>query len=122
MKLDSHGQSRVSSLIFLMAAVLAVYVVIKIVPPYMHFYAMDDEVHQQLKLSKINNAMVIRDDILDKARELGLQFNPRNLELTYDAGGNLAIRVHWKEEVDFGYGFIKVFPFEIDTSRGDYEK
>ncbi len=121
MVLDSKGQTRVSALIYLLAAILVVYVAIKVVPPYMHYYAMDDEVHQQLKMSKINDADTIRGDLLEKARELGLRVDPGDLELTYDKRERLSIRLHWEEEVDFEYGIVKVFPFEIDTSAAGYQ-
>ena len=117
---DSSGQSRISTLIYILVAILVIYVVIKLVPPYMRYYAMDDEVHQQLQMSKINDVKTIRYDLIDKARELDIPLDPDYMELTTE-GGHLRIYVAWVEEVDFGYGITRDLEFAIDTAPVESE-
>jgi len=116
MGISSRGESRIGTLIYIVVAILIIYVIIKVVPPYMHYYSMDDEVAQQIKMSKIINADVIRDDLMKKADELDIYVDPEYLEITYDDKRNVTIEMAWVEEVDFGYGITRDFQFEINST------
>lgn len=119
MKLGHRGGSRISTLLYLLVAVLIIYVVVKVIPPYMQYYSMEDEILQQARMAKINPADTIRQDLLLKADELEIDLDPGNLELAYDTNGRLQVSMYWETTVDFGYGINKDFVFEIDTSSSD---
>jgi hypothetical protein len=116
MALSSRGESRIGTLIYILVAILVIYIVIKVVPPYMHYYAMDDEVEQQAKMSRINDADTIREDLMKKADELGIYIDPQFLNISYNDKHVITIDVAWAEEVDFGYGITRDFQFEIKTT------
>jgi hypothetical protein len=113
---DSRGGSRAAILLYIMAAVLVFYAVIKTVPVYMDYYAMDDEVAQQIHLSTINTDDVIMADLTHKVQELGLPVSPDDIKLEHDPDGSISIRIQWVCVVDYGYGIKREFPFDINAS------
>lgn len=115
MSMGQAGISRIAVLLYILVAAAVVYGVIKTVPPYMDFYAMDDEVAQQIHLSTINSDDVIMADLTSKVKELGLPVRPEDIILEHGPDG-LEIRMRWVTVVDYGYGFKRDFPFEIDAS------
>lgn len=119
MRLGHRGEARISTLLYLLVAVLVIYVVVKVIPPYMQYYSMEDEVLQQVRMAKINPADTIRRDLLLKADEIEIDLDPADLELAYDTNGRLQVSVYWMTNVDFGYGINKDFEFNIDTSSSD---
>jgi hypothetical protein len=115
MYLDERGGSRVATLLYLLVAILVFYVLFKVIPPYMAYYSMDDEVSQEIGMSSINPDEVIVKDLYEKAQELGLPIDQQDIKLTRDAA-SVTIDIQWVTEVDFGYGFKRDFAFEVKTS------
>jgi hypothetical protein len=122
MRLGSRGESGVSNLMYLLVAVMVIYVVVKVIPPYMDYYAMEDEVTQQVKMAKINSPDVIRNDLVQKARELEIKFEPDGFRMSYGNNDRLQVYMHWKTRVDFGYGIERYFEFEIDSAAVKSDK
>jgi hypothetical protein len=114
--MDSRGVSRIAVLMYVMAAVLVIYGLIKTVPVYMDYYAMDDEVAQQIHLSTINTDDVIMADLNRKVEELGLPVKPEDIKLEHSEDGSISIHIQWVSVVDYGYGFKREFPFDIDAN------
>lgn len=115
---NSSGQTKISTLLYLLVAIIVVYVVIKVLPPYMDYYAMEDEITQQAELAEINSDTIIRNDIISKANDL--EIVPDALVVT-KVNSRLSVYMSWSTNVDFGYGINRDFEFEIDTSPGDLE-
>jgi len=113
---DEKGGSKVAVLLYLMVAILVIYVLIKVIPPYMDYYSMDDEVTQELNMSQINSDDVITGDLYAKAQEIGLPINKDDIVLTRQ-GGKAAIEISWVMEVDFGYGIKRDFAFNISSGK-----
>lgn len=107
---------------YLLVAVMVLYVVVKVIPPYMDYYAMEDEVTQQVKMAKINSPDVIQNDLLEKAKELEIYFEPDGFRMSFDNNNRFQVYMHWKTRVDFGYGFERYFEFEIDSSSVKSDK
>lgn len=120
MDLDIRGSSRLSALIYILIAIVVIYVAVKTVRPYMKYYSMDDEVATQLHLSTINSEEMILDDLAAKASELEIPVSRQDIKLTRDDNGHVSIRIKWVATVDYGYGFKRDFPFEITS--GDSRK
>jgi len=114
---NNRGGSKISTLLYLLIATLVIYVVIKVVPPYRAYYAMEDEIAQQMQLSEINNQEVILNDIYQKAQELELPIQKEDISITKRDDGGLELTLHWDVEVDFGYGIKRSFPFEINSNN-----
>jgi len=114
MSLNAKGGSKVSVLLFIMVATVAIYIAIKIVPPYQEYYAMEDEVSTQLRMSTINSDEVILDDLYAKAQELELPVAKEDISLVHEEDGSIMFSMAWVREVDFRYGIKREFPFSID--------
>lgn len=122
MVMDERGGSTSTSLIYLLVATLVIYGVIKLVPPYMDYYAMEDEVRQQASLAQINPQNVIYQDIKLKMDELEIPVEDDTITLTRTNDGSLTVEVYWVETVDFGYGFRKDFEFDISVNSSEVEE
>ncbi|MBI5190445.1 MAG: hypothetical protein HZA22_07195 [Nitrospirae bacterium] len=122
MALDERGGSTSSSLIYLLIATIIIYGVVKLVPPYMDYYAMEDEISQQLSLAQINTQDVIYNDLKLKMDELDIPVESDTITLSRDHKGTLTVDIYWTTTVDFGYGFVRDFPFEISVSSGETEE
>ena len=123
MFLNSKGGSRVTTLMYLLIISLAIYVVVKIVPVYYAYYSMEDEVKHQLNLALINPQDVILNDIFQRAHDLDLPINKEDIVLTKDSDtGKVTISLKWSEDIDFGYGIHRAFPFEVNVNNKEPEK
>ena len=112
----NEGGSKVTVLLYLFVLIVLFYVGIKTVPPYLHYYAMDDEVGQQLLTSSINSDDIILDGILKKAQELELPLTKDDIKLVHNDDGSISVDIKWVEVADYGYGFKREFPFELSTT------
>ena len=113
--MDNRGGGRAAILLYILVGILAVYVLVKTIPPYMHYYALDDEVAQQLHLSSINDDDMIVGDLMNKINDLGLPITSDDIQLIRKDDGSVEIKLSWAEEVDYGYGIKREFPFSIDA-------
>jgi hypothetical protein len=115
--MDSRGSGRAAILLYILVGILAFYVVVKTVPPYMHYYALDDEVAQQLHLASINDDHMIVGDLMDKINDLELPLAADDIHISRAEDGSVEIELSWAEEVDYGYGIKREFRFSIDDSN-----
>lgn len=94
---------------FLVLFGLAVYLAIKIVPPYMASYEMQDNVDQQASIFVYNSAdeNAIRRKIFAECVELGLPVNQDQI-FVEKAPDHVTIRVSWEIPVD-----IPIHPFTL---------
>ncbi|MHB8172864.1 MAG: hypothetical protein ACYDFU_00190 [Nitrospirota bacterium] len=113
--MNNRGGGKAAILLYILVGILAIYATIKTVPPYMHYYALDDEVSQQLGLSTIDNDDVIIGDLMKKIDDLGLPIDRSGIGLIRNKDGSVEIKLSWTEEVDYGYGIKEKFPFAIDS-------
>ncbi len=112
----NEGGSKITVLLYIIVAIVLIYAGIKTIPPYLHYYAMDDEVAQQLQTSSINSDDVIIDGILKKAQELELPVAKEDIKLVRKEDGSISVDIQWVEVADYGYGFKREFPFVLSTN------
>ncbi len=95
------GKIRLGVLLFILVVVAGIYVVILYIPPYWTYLSMQDPVKEAAvtAVTARNGEAVAREDLLRKARELGLRLEDENIEITR-VGQELVIRVTWVESVD----------------------
>jgi len=117
MRLGNRGESKLSSLIYLLIAAGIFYFFYKMIPPYMDYFALEDEANQQLMMAKINPRDVILDDLYRKAQQRGIPIEKKDIELNITDDGKMDIHIAWKVDVDFGYDIVKVLDFEVNTSN-----
>jgi hypothetical protein len=115
--MDSRGGGMAAILLYILVGILAFYVVVKTIPPYMHYYALDDEVAQQLHLASINDDHMILGDLMDKINDLELPVTADDIHIIRTDDGSVEIKLSWTEDVDYGYGIKRDFPFSIDDSN-----
>ncbi len=113
--LNTRGGGKAATLLYVLIGILAVYVTVKTVPPYMHYYALDDEVAQQLSLSTIDSDDVIIKDLMKKIDDLGLPIKRSGISFVRNNDGSVEIKLSWSEDVDYGYGIKRKFHFSIDS-------
>ena len=122
MFMDERGGSKVTALIYVMVAIVVIYAAIKTVPAYMDYYSMEDEVRHQVHLSAINPDTVILSDLKKKAEELGIPLKEEDIALRRDPDGTFVISLKWTVDVDYGYGFRRLFDFDISSTSKEVEK
>ncbi len=113
--LDNRGGGKAATLLYILIGIVAIYALVKSVPPYMHYYTLDDEVAQQLSLSTIDSDEVIVGDLMKKIDDLGLPIKRSDISFVRNSDGSVEISFSWSEEVDYGYGIKRKFPFSIDS-------
>ena len=112
---DEKGSSRPAALLYILVTILLIYALVKTVPPFMNYYAMDDEVAQQLHLASINSDDMIIADLAAKARELDIPVDVDDIHLEHSPKGGILIHISWQQDVDYGYGFKRTFSFDVSS-------
>lgn len=120
--LENHGGGRAATLLYILIGIVAIYAIVKTVPPYMHYYALNDEVAQQLNLSTIDSNDVITGDIMKKINDLGLPIKKEDIGFVRNSDGSAEIKLYWSEDVDYGYGIKKKFSFSIDSRNSKIQR
>ncbi len=120
--LNNRGGGKAATLLYILIGIVAIYAVIKTVPPYMHYYALDDEVSQQLSLATIDSDNVIIGDLMKKIDDLGLPIKRSDISFIRNSDGSVEIKFSWSEEVDYGYGIKREFPFSIDSMNSKIQR
>jgi FlaG/FlaF family flagellin (archaellin) len=122
MLLDERGGSKVTALIYVLVAIVVIYAAVKTVPAYMDYYSMEDEIRHQVHLSSINSDAVILSDIKKRAAEMDIPLKEEDITLTREPDGAFSIHLKWSVDVDYGYGFRRLYNFDINTTSREAEK
>ncbi len=120
--LNNRGGGKAATLLYILIGIVAIYAIVKTVPPYMHYYALDDEVAQQLSLSTIDSDDVIIGDLMKKIDDLGLPIQRNDISFIRNSDGSVEIKLSWSEEVDYGYGIKRKFSFAIDSRNSKMQR
>jgi len=94
------GKVTLGTLLFILVAVVGVYLATKFVPPYWSYLSMKDPVKEaaMLAVSGANEATV-RADIIHRAREQNLRLTEENIDIARE-DGSLVVRVTWVARVE----------------------
>ena len=76
-----HGRSSFANLIILAIVALVIYSAIKIIPVYVNAYQLIDYADEIAKYPGYRTVDAIKNQIFDKARELGISLDRRNIEV-----------------------------------------
>jgi len=112
--LNEKGASKFKVYIFLILLFLAIHVGIKVVPMYMDFERMKDEMSMKAGLAQFLKDEEIRDDLVRKAKDLDLPLTAESFVLQRDGEHRrMKIGTQWDVEVNFLWGaYIRTFHFE----------
>ncbi len=112
--LNEKGASKFKVYIFFIFLFLAIHVGIKVVPMYMDFERMKDEMSMKAGLAQFLKDEDIRDDLVRKAKDLDLPLTAESFVLKRDdERRRMKIGTQWDVEVNFLWGtYIRTFHFE----------
>jgi hypothetical protein len=112
-----RGESKLSSIIYLLIAGIIFYFLYKMIPPYMDFFALEDEVNVQLRMPKIVSREVILNDIYQKAVDHEMPIEKKDIKLNITEDGRMDVYIYWQVDVEFGKDIVKTLEFEVDAAN-----
>ncbi len=112
--LNEKGASRFKVYLFFIFLFLVVHVGIKVVPMYMDFERMKDEMATKAGLAQFLKDDEILGDLVRKAKDLDLPLTDESFVLQRDTEHRrMKIGTQWDVEVNFLWGaYIRTFQFE----------
>ncbi len=115
------GASRIAMLIWVVLLSVVIYVGYKLLPIYLDYWRMNDEMTTQASMAQVLKDDEILADLVKKAKELELPLGPENFVLNRDDEKHrMTIRTMWDVEIHFPYDvYVRNFHFEpvadVDT-------
>jgi hypothetical protein len=92
--------------------VVCVFVAISFAHPQYRYYMLGSHTRDILK-SEIGNIEVIKQKVLENAKELNIPLDEKNLEVTLDKK-IIRVKATWSETVDFWGYYQKKFDFAMN--------
>ena len=121
---DETGTGRIKLLIVLVLLFLVIHVGYKLIPMYMDFERMKDEMAIKASVAQVLKDEEIKADLVKKAKELELPLREGNFILKRDEGRyTMTIITAWEVEVHFLFNlYVRTFTFapvvEENYARG----
>jgi hypothetical protein len=111
---NESGVSTIKMLVILAIAALVVYVGYKLLPMYMDFERMKDEMQIKASMAQVLKDEEILSDLVKKAKELELPLGPENFILRRDDDHHrMMIKTTWDVEVHFPFDvYVRTYHFE----------
>lgn len=112
--LNNRGAGGITVFLWFLGLFLVAHVGFKLVPMYMDYIRMQDEMKMKAGVAQVLKDEEIRKDLVNKARELDLPLTTESFILSRDEGRRkMMIRTKWDVEVNFLWGsYIRTFHFE----------
>jgi hypothetical protein len=110
---NEKGASKFKVYLFFVFLFLVIHVGIKVVPMYMDFERMKDEMTMKAGLAQFLKDDEIRGDLARKAKDLDLPLTAESFVIQRDEDRRrMKISTEWDEEVNFLWGaYIRTFHF-----------
>jgi hypothetical protein len=125
--LGNKGASRFAVFFWLLLLFIAVHIAVKLVPMYMDYWRMDDEIRAKIGTAQAakptDNELIV--ELAKKAKELDLPLGPENFSVIRDEDRHtLKISTAWDTEVHFLWGVcgapcVKTYHF-ASSAEGSY--
>jgi len=111
---NESGVSTIKMLVILSIAALVVYVGYKLLPMYIDFERMKDEMQIKASMAQVLKDEEILADLIKKAKELELPLGPENFILRRDDDHHrMMIKTMWDVEVHFPFDvYVRNYHFE----------
>ncbi len=111
---NEKGASKFKVYLFFLFLFLTVHVGIKLVPMYMDYGRMEDEMKMKAGVAQVLKDEEIRYDLLKKAKELDLPLTAESFIIQRDVERRrMKISTQWDVEVNFFWGaYTRTFHFE----------
>lgn len=118
--LNEKGASKFKVYLFFLFLFLVIHVGVKVVPMYMDYEEMKDEMTTKAGLAQVLKDDQILLDLVKKAKELDLPLTAESFVLQRDEDRRrMKISTRWDVEVNFLWGaYIRTFHFEPVVNEG----
>jgi len=120
---NEAGSGIVKLLIVLLILIPVIHAGYKLIPMYMAFERMKDEMTVKASMATVLKDEEIRSDLVKKAMELDLPLREENFTLSRDEGKHImSISAAWDMEVHFLFNiYVRTFHFVLKVDE-DYLK
>ncbi len=118
------GASRYVVLLWLVLLFVVVHIAIKLVPMYMDYWRMDDEIRAKAGAAQVLKDEEILGDLQKKAKDLELPLGPENFVIIRNEDKRtMKISTAWDVEVRFFWGIcgapcIRTYHFQPSAEEG----
>ena len=113
---NSHGNSKIIGIFFILAVVSAIYLSYTLLPHYLNYLKFRDLAGAKISAAKVINDENILNDLYNKAKELDLPLEKEDIIIKREEG-RLHITAEWEVEVEFIGGYKKTLKFSIDAGE-----
>lgn len=119
---NQNGASRFKVYLWFLVLFLVVHVAVKLVPVYMDYYRMEDEMKAKASVSQVLKDEEILKDLDNKAKELDLPLTQDSFVIKRDTERRkmkISTKGGWNVEVSFLWGaYVRTFHFEPVVDEG----
>lgn len=119
---NQNGASRFKVYLWFLVLFLVVHVAVKLVPVYMDYYRMEDEMKAKASVSQVLKDEEILKDLDNKAKELDLPLTQDSFVIKRDTERRkmkISTKGGWNIEVTFLWGaYVRTFHFEPVVEEG----
>jgi hypothetical protein len=119
---NQNGASRFKVFLWFLVLFLAVHVAVKVIPVYMDYAKMEDEMKVKASVSQVLKDEEILKDLEMKAKELDLPLTQNSFVLKRDTERRkmkISTKGGWDVEVNFLWGaYVRTFHFEPVVEEG----
>jgi len=119
---NQNGASRFKVYLWFLVLFLAVHVAVKLVPVYMDYARMEDEMKVKASVSQVLKDEEILKDLENKAKELDLPLTQDSFIIKRDTERRkmkISTKGGWNIEVTFLWGaYVRTFHFEPVVEEG----
>jgi hypothetical protein len=119
---NQNGASRFKVYLWLLVLFLVVHVAVKVIPVYMDYYRMEDEMKVKASVSQVLKDEEILKDLENKAKELDLPLTQDSFIVKRDTERRkmkISTKGGWNVEVTFLWGaYVRTFHFEPVVEEG----
>lgn len=119
---NQNGASRFKVYLWFLILFLVVHVAVKLIPVYMDYYRMEDEMKAKASVSQVLKDEEILKDLENKAKELDLPLTQDSFVIKRDTERRkmkISTKGGWNVEVSFLWGaYVRTFHFEPVVDEG----
>jgi hypothetical protein len=119
---NQNGASRFKVFLWFLVLFLAVHVAVKVIPVFMDYAKMEDEMKVKASVSQVLKDEEILKDLEMKAKELDLPLTQNSFVLKRDTERRkmkISTKGGWDVEVNFLWGaYVRTFHFEPVVEEG----
>jgi hypothetical protein len=117
---SENGSSTFKMILVLFLLFIVIHIAVKVVPMYMDYSRMKDEMTMKAGLAQVLKDEDILKDLVSKAKDLDLPLTAESFIIKRDEDRRkMMIRTQWDVEVNFFWGaYVRTFHFDPVVNEG----